>query len=586
MKFTNYFFTCILSVCFMLFSSTFVEAQPSNWLEKEKNKQFSKSNSIVAQNNLPDVPDAEDAANELPNLLKSGQSSDNFDRQLNNFKYEDADYWQNLCDLYERTNQLEKANQACNKMIELEDEDADVWLTRGNNLFASGEYVEAIASFDRAIDIADNYSLALTNRCASYFQLALYEDAIIDCQTALDENGDWKDASPVLAWYYQGLIFSRLGRFEAALTNYEKAIAHSPENNLVHAERCRVLLDLKRQGEKVQPCFKDKAITRYELALADNSNDIIAWTNQGLFFEALDNREKAAYSYDRALELSQSSFVLTRRCIVANDLNSYEEALGFCDSAINEGDGIFAPIGLSTIWSQRSRALVGLKRYQEALDSAERSIALDFGIAESWNNKGVSLWFLDKPRQALIALERAINLNPRYIGALFNYGRTLSSLGQYREALNSYDRALQVLGRSSNINAITKSELTDLWVNKSFAQFNIRACEQAFKSTQEAISLTNKSFAAWYNQGIALACLGRYQSALDAYAQADKIKPKNLNVYTGRAIALEKLGSYQEALGVVEEALNINSDYQAALNLRERLLRTINQVNLFDNFNF
>ena len=568
MKSINFSINCFLSIFPLIFFSTKLEVQQTDTLLNHRPVYSQNSDLLFAQTGIPD------ADRTIPNLSDPESIIDNPQQVQDNFNYENVDYWENLCDLFRRTGQVARANEACSKVIELDgDENADTWLARGTSLFESGEYVEAVASFDEAVNISENYSIALTNRCASYFQLALYEEAAADCAAALDKDGDWGNGSPVSAWYYKGLIFSRLGRLEAALINYERAISHTPEFNLAHAERCRVLLELKSQGEEVQPCFEDKAISRYDLALAENPDDVVAWTNQGLYFEALNRQQRAINSYDRALEIfSNSSFILARRCQVANDLGNFEEALNSCQSAL-EGDRIFGSEDLATVWSQQSRAFVGLEQYERALNSADKAITLNAGIPESWNNKGVSLWFLQRTKEALVALQRAINIDPEYTSGLFNYGRILSSLSQYEEALSFYNRALE-----TNTDDMAKVKLSDIYVNKSSALLNTGSCTRAYESAQKSVSLNPRSFEGWYNQGIALICLGEHELALEAYTEADKIKPEDANVYTGRAIAYESLGSYQRALKSVEEALNLNSNYQPALKVRERLLRTINRI--------
>ena len=528
----------------------------------------------VAQVELPDVE------SELPNVENTEEIIDEPQQLLDNFEYQDSDYWQSLCDLFNQTGQVEKAQEACGKIIELgTDEEPDVWLVRGNSLFQSGEYVEAIASYNEAVKIEENYSLALTYRCASYFQLALYEEAIADCEAALEKNGDWKNGSPVLAWYFKGLALSRLERPEAALINYERAIAHSPESDLVHAERCRTLLTLSKQQE-IEPCIEDKALARYERTLIEKPNDVIVLTNQGLFFEALGREYQAFDSYNRALEiLPQSPFIAARRCTVASELGNYEEALASCNLAL-ESDRVVTSSELALIWTQRSRALIGLEQYEEASNSATKAIAINQGVAEAWNNQGISLWYLGRLEEALIAVQRAIDIEPEYTRALFNYGRILSSIEQYEEALNFYDRAFE-----TSINKMNEIEIADIWVNRSVALFNLNRCQDAFESTKEAINLNPDSFEGWYNQGVTLSCLGENQLALEAYKRADELNPENPIIYTGRAVALENLGLYQEALAIVEAALELDNSYELALNSRDRLISLINRTNFSNESN-
>ena len=536
-------------------------------------RQFINSKAL-AQVELPDVE------SELPDVEDAEEIIDEPQQILDDFEYQDSDYWQSLCDLFNQTGQVEKAQEACRKIIELgTDEEPDVWLARGNSLFQSGEYVEAIASYNEAVEIEENYSLALTYRCASYFQLALYEEAIADCEAALEKDGDWKNGSPVLAWYFKGLALSRLERPEAALINYERAIAHSPESDLVHAERCRTLLTLSKQQE-IEPCIEDKAIARYERTLIENPNDVIVLTNQGLFFEALGREYQAFDSYNRALEiLPQSPFIAARRCAVASELGNYEEALASCNLAL-ESDRVVNSSELALIWTQRSRALIGLEQYEEASNSATKAIAINQGVAEAWNNQGISLWYLGRPEEALIAIERAIDIEPEYTRALFNYGRILSSIEQYEEALNFYDRALE-----TSIDKMNEIEVADIWVNRSVALFNLDRCRDAFESTKEAIALDPDSFEGWYNQGVTLSCLGENRLALEAYERADELNPENPIIYTGRAVALENLGLYQEALAIVEAALELDDSYEPALNSRDRLISLINRTNFSNESN-
>ena len=83
----------------------------------------------VAQVELPDVE------SELPNVEDTEEIIDEPQQILDNFEYQDSDYWQSLCDLFNQTGQVEKAQEACGKIIELgTDEEPDVWLARGNSL--------------------------------------------------------------------------------------------------------------------------------------------------------------------------------------------------------------------------------------------------------------------------------------------------------------------------------------------------------------------------------------------------------------------------------------------------------------------
>lgn len=492
-------------------------------------------------------------------------------RSLSNFDNQDHEYWQDLCNILNRAGRIEEAEAACQRVIELTPHKADAWLIRGNVLFKSGRYAEAIASYDKALKHSSHYSLALTYRCASYSQLGLYQEAIADCDRALEIDKKWQNGSPTLAWYFKGLSFSRIEQWDAALENYEKARSLSFDDDLVNAERCRVLQAMSKQKTGLSLCAEDRVIVRYERALAKQPNEPIIWTNKGLYLESLGFGEKADSAYAQALEiLPQSSLILAHHCQLLNDLENYAQAFAACDRAL-KGDRVFGSLELANVWSQRSRALVGQEKYQEALDSADRAIALDPNIPEAWNNKGVSLWNLKQTGKALTSIDRAININPNYTRGWFNHGRILSSLGRNEEALEIYDRALQ-----TKLEPMNRLMVVDIWVNKSAVLWKLKRCQEAFDSTNKAIALNSDSFAAWYNQGLSLNCLGKYEQALTAYDRAEKIAPADVEVYTAKAVILEKMERYEEALALVEQALSISPDYTPAQNSYTRLINAIN----------
>jgi tetratricopeptide (TPR) repeat protein len=512
---------------------------------------------IVGQNQLSLPEEVQNSAPEEVQNSVPEQAQD----VLGDFDFQDPEFWQNLCGQLEEQGKLSEAGSACERALELdpEQENADIWLDRGIALFQVGKYTEALPFFNKALEIESNYSLALTYRCANYSQLGQYEEAISDCDRALETNADWRDGSPLLAWYYQGVTFSRSGRLEEALNAYERGRSHTPEDNLTNAERCRTLLELSYSQKTYKPCSEEKTVAFYERGLAPDPDNIIARTNQGLYFDELDRNKRALSAYDRVLKLQpDSSLVLSRRCAILNRTNSYQEALSACQQAL-EGDGVWSTTSPAEVWNQSSRAQIELKQYQEAFNSAERAIALQNDLAEAWNNKGVSLWYLKQYKKAEIATKKAIEIDPKYTQGWFNYGRILSSLKQYREAISIYDLAL-----SEKVNNVDRLVQADIWVNRGVAFWHLNQCQEVLNSTQNAVALNPKSFEGWYNQGIAFACLGNFEQALAAYEEADDIKPENTAVLTSKGLALEKLGRYQDALSILEEALSLNSDYVPA----------------------
>ena len=583
------------------------------------------TNQISQLPNIPEVPD-------LSDIDKARELIQQFD--LKDFKF-----WEQLCRSLSEEQQYSQASVACSKALTIRprQNNPDLWMNRSKALFREGRYTDAIVSYDRVLDLAPKYSLALAYRCASYFYLGRYTEAIANCNEALRINGDWATESPVIAWYYQGLSFSRLGRQDFALNAYQRALSHTPEDNQARAERCRTLLEISfiqieksnelsqlndrknnfsvdntklrstiesnnryfrfrsttqnnevranpnqksgsnpsrnnlEEEDRIALCSETETIAFYNRALEVDPQNRTALTNKGLYLERIGKFQQALTAYDRALALnSKSSFTLAHRCVVLNQLKNYQEALSTCQRSLS-GDRIWANISPAHVWTQKSKAQIGLNRYEEALTSATRAIALFNDSAEAWNNKGVSLWHLQRYQEAETAIKKAIEIDPNYIQAWFNYGRILSSLQRYTEAIALYDRI-----RAKDFTKIDRLLYADIWVNRAVALWHLNECQQALESTKVAIALNADSLEAWYNQGVAAYCLKKYDKALYSYQQANRVAPNNVFVFTSMGIVLTKLGRYQEALAALETALGIAPNYSLALETRDRLLSIIN----------
>jgi tetratricopeptide (TPR) repeat protein len=90
----------------------------------------------------------------------------------------------------------------------------------------------------------------------------------------------------------------------------------------------------------------------------------------------------------------------------------------------------------------KSLALAGLKRYDEALATVDRSLALRPDNIDALINRGYYLLSLSRYQEALATLDRALVLAPDDATALLNRGLVLEYLGRYDDALATYERSL------------------------------------------------------------------------------------------------------------------------------------------------
>lgn len=531
------------------------------------------------------------------------------------FELEDVDFWTEQCRVLMQQQDYASAIAACERAITLapRKDNLELWLARGDALFQLQRYAEAIVSYNQVLQVTPNNSFALTQQCAASFRLGQYDTAIDACENALSVNGNWETQSPALAWYNRGLALRAVGRTAEALDSYDRAMQVSPEPNpLVVAERCQLIAETNYavpQPSGLNPaCTLGETIRSYDLALANNPNNAIVWVNQGMALERSGQYERALSAYNQAAQINPtSSQALAHQCRLLNRARQYQAALTACENAL-QGDSIWRDETPAFVWSQRSRALIGLSQYEVALAAAEQALALDAKLAEAWNYKAVSLWSIanSKPigdreadyAKALEAAHTAVTLKPGYSQAWFNKGSIHSSLGglysllaeetrshaHYEQASQAYCQALdqvssyctatkgQVNTAERQVDAIDNLTRANVLVNLSAALWHLGFFDRAAAAAENAVRLNPQSFAGWYNQGVALSDLAPtllksslvWKRAEDAYQQADRLSPNNIYVLAGLGRTMVGQGRTQAAVSCFERALNLDPNFEFA----------------------
>ncbi|HEY4078570.1 MAG TPA: tetratricopeptide repeat protein [Rhizomicrobium sp.] len=217
----------------------------------------------------------------------------------------------------------------------------------------------------------------------------------------------------------------------------------------------------------------DGAAAIYSQILTRQPASLPVLANLGFVFYQQGRFEEALNQYDNALALSPGSpDLLLYQAFSLRELERPLDALAAFDRAIARGQ--------TEGWTGRGVVLQKLRRFDEALESYHRALALEPRNAEALNNSGVIHCELGDPMTALAALDAALRLAPDSWQTHNNRGNALRDLGQPDAALESYDAAL-----------VRKPDYAD----------------------------------AYYNRGDVLMSMRRYQDAAGAYADAAAAQP-------------------------------------------------------------
>jgi tetratricopeptide (TPR) repeat protein len=261
----------------------------------------------------------------------------------------------------------------------------------------NGRYEEAIATFDRAIELKSDYHEVWYHRGDSLANLGRHEEAITSYDRAIELKSDYHES-----WYSRGNSQSILGRDEEAITSYDRAIE-----------------------------FK---LDRDE-----------SWYRRGILLSKLGKYEEAIVSYDRAIELDpeKHEFWCERGCSLGN-LERYEESLISFDRALN------LKHDLSCAWNGRSISLYKLNRCEEAISNLDRAIEFDPEYYGAWHNKGYLFLKLGKYLESIDCYDKAISIEPDSYGSWHDKGVALFSVANYSAALTTWKQTFNIIYQTTD----------------------------------------------------------------------------------------------------------------------------------------
>jgi len=190
-------------------------------------------------------------------------------------------------------------------------------------------------------------------------------------------------------------------------------------------------------------------------------------------------------------------------------LKRFDEALASYDKAIaikGEPD--------AALLNCRGSALRNLGRLDEALEDLDRAIALRPDLLETYNNRANILKDLDRTEAALADYDRAIALKPDNADAFNNRGNLHKQLAEHDEALADYERAIAL-----------RPDYAEAFYNHGTTLLELRRYDMALTQLSRAIALRPGYAEAFYNRGTALMALPRIDEALADFAKALELKP-------------------------------------------------------------
>jgi tetratricopeptide (TPR) repeat protein len=309
--------------------------------------------------------------------------------------------------------------------------DPEVWNGLGVALARLNMFNDAIAAYDRAIEIKDgvlidridrlgnrnrlrsqDYYIFWFNKGTALGDLTKNDEALAALSKSISLKGDYGPA-----WFYRGVYLRRLGRNSDAAIAYTKATAFAPELSYT-------LL------------YKEQI----------SESDFLFWQGQGVGYTRIGRYKDARAAFKRSEEIRQSQ--PNNAGTNQENFALYYEGVKFLDEGKNEL--ALAAFQQSTQvkpdfaegWHAQGNVFANLNRHKEAIASYDRALKFDPNLHNSWFERGISYSRLKQPQQALNSYQKATAIAPNFSEAWHNSGRIFYDLNRYPEALQAFNMAI------------------------------------------------------------------------------------------------------------------------------------------------
>lgn len=186
-------------------------------------------------------------------------------------------------------------------------------------------------------------------------------------------------------------------------------------------------------------------------------------------------------------------------------------------------------------------ALLGKKKYQEALDAFKDAETLDATIPQAPFGIGMALLGLNKPSEAVEAFERARKLKPTEANILYYLGLSYEQAGNNAKATESYIEALKLKPDFERC----RDALIELYMENE-------KWDEALNQLNESIKINPSIAKKFILRGDVYYQVGNNDYAKADYAKALLLFPGSEGAIVGIARIDAITGKHQEALKVIE----------------------------------
>ena len=295
---------------------------------------------------------------------------------------------------------LKAAHALLDKVIALDGEMEDIYITRANLYSQEHNHVKAIEYFLKALELTEDYK----------------EDILLD-----------------LAFEYENAE-----QYPSAIECLKRVLEENPENEAALYEISYCFGQLDQNEENIAFLLK---------FIEENPYSFTAWYNLGNAYSALSMHEKAVYAYEYCTIIDDSfSSAYFNAANSYVSLKQYEKAIEMYKHTFE----FETPQAVTHNYI--GECYEKIEQYTKAEEHFRLALEIDNNHADAWIGLAIAKDNLGFEKEAVGLIEQAISIEDNNADYWYIYAESLDKNNRIEEAKMAYEKTLELA--PNNINAI------------------------------------------------------------------------------------------------------------------------------------
>ncbi|WP_293259368.1 tetratricopeptide repeat protein [Microcoleus sp. PH2017_21_RUC_O_A] len=444
--------------------------------------------------------------------------------------------YRNLARVWTQDGKLEEANECWYEAFSLEPEKVSPnhHFKLGNILFRQGKITQAIACYQRAIELNPNLNDVYQNLAKALTKQGKLDEAAVCLQKAVALNGNYSVSG------------SKAVDSVAAAT---RVSAHQNSHQPA-AETGDTIASSVEINNPAKPAetlrLSAKAIDSGKPVTAVNSLSAEAYIKQAESYYAQGKFDEAINECKRAIEIKPEVAIAYKIAGNATQAMGKVDAAKYWYTEALKIEPNFAEIhaNLGSLYAQQ-------KQWQKSIACYHKSIELKPELVSAYRNLAKVFLQSGQPQAGAEYWYEALTLDINWATAEehFTLGNTLLEFGQLEKAVSCYRRAIQL-----------QPSYADAYHNLGEVLSVRGEWEDAIAAYQEAIELNPYYEGSHYSLGKVWANLDRREDAIACYRTAIELNPSFAQAYQSLGEVLNSRGQLDEAIGCYEKTIELKPD--------------------------